>query len=74
MKRYIITIRPEMDNSLAPEALAAQIDKITGLEIVEGRGRRTLTVEVQGDDHRAFVERLPSGLSVRAYQPLSLLR
>lgn len=73
MVRYIVSVKPEFRTALTPESLVETIDRISGLRIVEGRGRWTITVEARSEAWDRITSALP-GASVRLYQPLALLR
>jgi hypothetical protein len=73
MVRYIISIKPEHRAVLTPQSLVQTIDGMAGFSVVEGRGRRTLTVEAPSNSLDRLTSALP-GVSVRVYEPLALLR
>ena len=73
MIRYVVSIKPEFRAELTPGSLVDTIGGMVGLRVVEGRGRRTVTVESQIEALDRIRDALP-GASVRVYEPLELLR
>ena len=73
MVKYVLSIRPEYLGSFSPEAMVQAVLKLGDLHVIEGAGRRTITVEAPYDMSEELQFRIPQ-VTIRVYRPLGLLK
>ncbi len=72
MLKYIISIKPEFRQSFTPDLLLDALEKLNDLTVVEGLGKRTVTVSSSRDILDDLSRELPQ-VTIREYEPLELL-
>jgi hypothetical protein len=69
--KFVVSIRPEFRATISAQAFMSALSRIPNLVILEGEGRRTVTVACE-TDLSEFISRIPEAL-VREYEAIALL-